>query len=256
MANILLFDLETAPNLGFTWGKYDQNVIKVVRPWYVLCAAYQWVGRQKSPQVIAQPHFDDHYANHPHCDLMVVEQMWELMDQADIIVAHNLNKFDLKKINARFAHHKLGPPSPSKPVDTLQVARRAFAFNSNRLDDLGQELELGRKVTHEGFGLWESCMNGDEAAWRRMIRYAKQDVALLHELYLELLPWMPDNSPNLATIDGRPDACPRCGRNEGFQARGWRHTKTCTYRRFRCNACGYYPSQRAREKDLHSPEMV
>ena len=33
---ILLIDIETAPNLGYIWGKYEQNVIDYKTEWYLL----------------------------------------------------------------------------------------------------------------------------------------------------------------------------------------------------------------------------
>lgn len=254
-AKVLIWDIETAPNIGYTWGKYDQNVIEFVQPWYAMCFSYQWVG-QKKVHVVAQPDFPEYYADNPNCDLKVAEACWKVMDEADVAVAHNGNKFDIKKMNTRYAVHKLGPHSDVRPVDTLMVARRAFAFNSNKLDDLGAEFDIGRKIKHEGFSLWTKCMAGDTAAWGRMKKYARQDAALLHDLYQELLPWMPQH-PNLSTISGNPHACPKCqAPSPGWVSRGTRVTRTYSYRQWQCKMCGSYSSERGRDKDTPTPEMV
>jgi hypothetical protein len=34
--------LETAPNLGYVWGKWEQNVIDFKKSWYVLSFAVLW----------------------------------------------------------------------------------------------------------------------------------------------------------------------------------------------------------------------
>jgi len=254
-AKVLIWDIETAPNIGYTWGKYDQNVIEFIQPWYTMCFSYQWVG-QKKVHVVAQPDFPEYYAENPNCDLKVAEACWEVMDEADVAVAHNGNKFDIKKMNTRYAVHKLGPHSDVRPVDTLQVARRAFAFNSNKLDDLGAEFDIGRKIKHEGFSLWTKCMAGDMAAWARMKKYAKQDAALLHDLYHELLPWMPTH-PNLSTIGGESGACPKCqAPSPGWIARGNRVARTYSYKQWQCKMCGSYSSERLRDQTRPPPSMV
>ena len=83
---------------------------------------------------------------------------------------------------ARFLYHKLPPPSPFKSIDTVKVARRYFNMNSNKLDDIGRYLGLGRKVVHTGWDLWKRCFNGDRSAWQEMISYNTQDVVLFVDL--------------------------------------------------------------------------
>ena len=42
MAKVLFYDIETAPNLAYVWGQYDQNVIQQFREWYMMCFSYKW----------------------------------------------------------------------------------------------------------------------------------------------------------------------------------------------------------------------
>ena len=42
----------------------------------------------------------------------------ELIDKADIVIAHNGDKFDLRKLNTRFLFHELGTPSSYQSIDT------------------------------------------------------------------------------------------------------------------------------------------
>lgn len=250
-ARILLFDIEIAPIVGTTWATYDTNVVWKIADWYMLCFAYKWHDEKKT-HVVAQPDFKGYKAGSTD-DYQVVKKLHGLFDQADIVIAHNGNRFDIKKANARFLFHKLAPPSPYQKVDTLAVARRHFGFTSNKLDELGQTLGVGKKL-ESGMALWRGCMDGDKKSWKKMCDYNKQDVILLEKVYLKLLPY--DTShPNMANIEGRPAACPKCG-HEGFmQAMGYRHTKTATYRRFQCGKCRSYLSQRTAEKTVR-PDYV
>ena len=226
-SKILFLDIETAPNLVHTWGFYEQNVIEVVEQWYILCFAYKWLGEKT--QVVALPDFENYKPGMK--DENLTPKLREILDQADIIVAQNGDRFDIPKINTRLIQHKLQPPSPYQTVDTLKAARK-FAFNSNKMDNLGRDLGEGRKVNTGGFGLWKKCMAGDQKAWARMKRYNKQDVDLLERLYLRLRPWI-KNHPNVHDRGG----CPKCGSTR-LTMRGRAISKTMEYIRYQCQGCG------------------
>ena len=85
--------------------------------------------------------------------------------------------------------------------------------------------------------MWRKCLEGDEQAWKRMIRYCKQDVNLLEKVYKELLPWM-KRHPNVSLYNGE-DVCPRCGEDKVTKQGGTRaYKQVYVYQRYRCQACG------------------
>lgn len=228
---ILFLDLETFPNIGYTWTKWETNVIDFIEHWYILCVGYKWLGGKT--KVVALPDFKGYK---PHSkDEELVKFAWGLLDEADIVIAQNGDAFDIKKLNTRFMQYGLTPPSPYKTIDTLKIARK-FSFNSNKLDDLGRDLGLGRKLEHEGFPLWLKCREGDMKAWKRMKSYNKQDVELLEQLYLKERPWI-KNHPNLDAFNHINTTCPRCG-SKDIQWRGEYKTQTNLYKRFCCKNCG------------------
>ncbi len=251
MTKILYYDIETAPNLAYVWGQYQQDVIAHEREWYMMCVSYRWE-HQKRTHVCAMVDFPEAYMKDPENDYHVVKKLWELIDEADIVIAHNGDKFDMRKANARFVKHGLGPASPVKSVDTLKVARRYFMFNSNRLNHVGQHLGLGQKVDTGGFQTWAGCMRGDMKAWKTMIKYARQDVDLLRDVYLALRPWM-KNHPNL-NIHTKEHACPTCG-SYNLQRRGYKTTQTTSYQQWQCNDCRSYSRSRLAEK-TEKPSIV
>lgn len=250
-ARILFYDIETAPIVGTVWQKYEADVIWSIQDWYMLCFAYKWLGERKT-HVVAQPDFKGYKAGSPN-DFKVIKELHRLFNEADIIVAHNGDRFDLRKSNARFIMNNLPPAAPALRVDTLKIARKYFAFTSNKLDDLGTYLGVGQKL-HTDKTLWQRCMAGDMAAWRKMKRYNAQDVRLLEAVYMKLLPYDTAH-PNRANIEGRPDACPRCGVEGELWAQGWRYTRSGRYRRWQCKACGSYVSERRAERG-DKPELV
>lgn len=235
---VLLFDIENTPNLSYTWGKWQQDVNRFEKEWWMLCYGYKWLD-EKRAHVIAQPDFAS-YDRDKSDDRQLVKTLRDLIDEADVVVAHNGDKFDLPKARARWAIHGLTPPSPVKTVDTLKVARRYFMFNSNSLGDLGQTLGIGSKGATGGFDTWLGCMAGDEKSWSRMIRYCKQDVVLLEQVYLRLRPFMEIGHPNLAAMSDKPDACPKCLTERPMKSTGWRYYTVTKRRRFRCLDCGSF----------------
>lgn len=222
---ILFIDLETSPNIVYTWGVYEQNALKVIKPRGIICAAYQWLGEKT--KVIS--------LKETKTEKKLVKFLHGLLDKADVVVGQNSDAFDIRRMNTAFIKHRLTPPSPYKTVDTLKIARKNFGFNSNKLDDLGNDLSEGRKVKHRGFEMWEKCLAGDRRAWSDMKRYNAQDVNLLVRIYKRFLPWI-QNHPNYSTfLGGR--VCPNCG-SSNLQQRGNIFNRTGQYTRYQCFGCG------------------
>jgi DNA polymerase elongation subunit (family B) len=247
---ILFFDIETAPNLSYVWGHYQQDVIAHEREWYMLCFGYRWA-EEKRAKCIALTDYPKQYKQDPENDHEVVKALWELLDEADIVIGHNGDNFDIKRSNARFLKHGFPPPSPYKSIDTLKIARSAFKLNSNRLNDLGKYLGVGKKAPTSGFSTWAGCMRGDEKSWKTMIKYCAQDVDLLFDIYNVLRPWA-KNHPNVTTYNGL-GGCPRCGHWELIR-RGFKTTKTRRYVQYQCKQCNSYCSERTTSEP--SPDLV
>lgn len=236
-AKILVFDIETTPNLGYVWGKYEQNVLEYQQEWTMLCFAYKWLGERKTIAV-GQNKFSEE---------ILVRRLHSLFEEADVVIAHNGNSFDVKMCNAKFIEFGLDPPSFYKTIDTKLVAKRYFRFNSNKLDDLGIKLGLGRKLQTGGFELWMGCMRGDKAAWAKMLKYNIQDVVLLEKIYLKMRPWM-DNHPAMNVLLDKPDACPKCGGGPLHRRGSRKYNKTTVVQRFQCQNCGGWCQSRTTER--------
>lgn len=232
MNKVLLIDIETSPNLGWVWGKWEQNVIDYEREWHVMCFSAKWLDGTQITKAL--PDYPGYKAGSQD-DKKLIQEIWDLVNEAEIVIAHNGDQFDIRKINARFNFHKMSPPAPYRTVDTKKVAKRYFAFNSNKLDDLGQHLGLGRKVKHDGFEMWQACMQGDLRAWAKMKLYNKQDITLLERVYKHFLPWI-KNHPNLGTYSDKT-VCPKCGSSK-LQQRGYQFNQSTKYKRLQCQGCG------------------
>lgn len=239
-ARILIYDIETSPLIGYTWGVWQTDVVEVIQEFQILTVAWRWYGEKKI-HCIGQDDFKG-YKPGVLDDRAVVEQLHKLLDEADIVVAHNGNQFDQKKVHARIAVHHLPPPSPYKQIDTKLVAKRYFGFTRNNLKHLANQLGVAQKGDAGGFETWKGCMEGLPKAWKQMKKYNKQDIPPLEDLYTQFRPWI-SNHPSISRIENRPEACPKCGA-EKWESAGWRTTQVTRYRRFRCTGCGGYAGRR------------
>lgn len=232
---ILHLDIETAPNKVYSWGLWNQNIAisQIVEPGYTLCWAAKW---HKTPQVM----FNSVHQSSP---IDMLKEIHELISEADAVVHYNGTKFDMPKLNQEFLEYGLAPPEPYKQIDLLKTVRKQFKLPSNKLDYVARHLGIAGKVQHKGMEMWEGCMNGNEADWRVMERYNKQDVKLLEKVYKRLLPWI-DNHPNQALYaDTDRPICTNCGSNR-VQSRGTAVTRARKYKRYSCSDCGKWLRER------------
>lgn len=245
-SKILLIDIETCPNLAWVWGFYEQTVLAIEKEWHILSFSAKWFGGKSITKgLIDYPLYKKDKDN----DKELVRDIWNLFNEADIIIAQNGDEFDIKKVNTRLIKHGFTPPAPYKTIDTLKISRKNFAFSSNRLDDIGEFLGIGRKIETTK-KLWFDCMNGNARAWKLMKRYNKNDVILLEKAYLLLRPWHKQH-PNLGIYETEL-VCPKCG-SDNIHLRGFVRNTTSLYRRFQCQSCGGWGRSPISEKLDNKP---
>lgn len=240
LPKILIWDIESSPVLGYTWGLWEQNVLSVVQDWKLLTVSWSWYG---SGEYHAKQLSDfKGYKKGDLDDYALTEFVRDLLDEADYSVAHNGNAFDVKKVNAKIAEHRLAPPAPHTQIDTLTVARRNMKMSSNKLDSLGVTLGVGRKVKHSGFDLWLRCMAGEKAAWEEMREYAIQDVRLLEAVFERLLPWI--KGLNYGQFSGE-FVCTNCG-SAHIEQGGQYRTAARVTPAWQCSDCGSWTKETKR----------
>jgi len=233
-AKILIFDIETAPNKAYVWGKWKQNIndCQLINDWFCLTWSAKWL-------------FDDYVLNDRLTPKEAIEQndrrimlsIWSLLDEADIIIGHNIKRFDVKKLNTRFLAHGLNSPSSFLMIDTLHHARKQFSFHSNKLDFIAQKLGVGKKVQHEGFDMWVKCMEGDKEALKQMQIYNDGDILINEEVYLKLRPFIMPH-PNISLfLDTDKLVCPSC-ESEKIKPISDYSTYANIYTEYRCDNCG------------------
>lgn len=228
---ILTIDIETAPLEVYAWGLFDQNIglNMIKKDWSIMSFAAKWLDAKEVIQVDVGRQSERRLLNH----------LWQLMDDADIIVGQNSQKFDVKKINARFIQHGMKPPSSFQQIDTLKLAKKSFAFTSNKLEYMSDKLcAKYKKLQHKAFPgmeLWTECLKGNKKAWSAMAEYNIFDVLATEELYKKLAPW--GVGINFNVYYGDENARCTCGSSD-FSKNGYAYSSTGRFQRFQCKKCG------------------
>lgn len=196
----LFFDIETSMNKGYFFNAgYKQTIPyqNIEKERAIICICYKWEGKSKVHYLSWGKNWNDK---------KMMRDFIKVLEEADEIVGHNGDRFDLAFIRTRAIYHRLEVTPFLKTIDTLKIARRLFRFNSNRLDYLAKFLGYGGKIKTES-GLWFDVMNDVDGSLDKMIRYCKGDVRLLEWVFTELKRYTPAK-----THYGRKKSdCPECG---------------------------------------------
>lgn len=233
---ILFVDIETAPVRAAVWRIWQENIglEQIDTDWHLLSYSAKWLGGDRV-------YYDDQSRSaNIEDDTPLLEQLHALLDEADVVIAHNGRKFDVPKIRARLLIMGFSPPKPFKIIDTLDVAKKQFGFTSNKLAWLSEILLENKKEEHKefpGFKLWAECLKGNRRAWREMKKYNVQDTIALEELYLKLRPWIPHHLNVGVYGDHSERACSRCGSHD-LQLVGTVPTNVNVYPLYECKGCG------------------
>lgn len=234
--NILTVDVETSPHLSFHWRRWNENIPPefTIAESRIISWAAKWYDKKK---VMHRDIWQD------GLDLFH-EDLWNLLDEADVVVSYNGKKFDIKRINAEFLEHGMDPPSPFAQVDLFVQAKRHFNFSSNKLKHLLKRLGLTPKL-EDGVDmqLWIDCVyKEDWNAQKLMKKYNIQDVKSTEALYEYMLGWL-DQHPNwgvyVEDVTSDTPVCPNCGGTHLVKHKV-RRTTTRVYQQYQCQDCGKY----------------
>lgn len=229
----LFFDIETAPSLAYIWQAKTEYVQHgaIQHETFMLTWAAKWgdsdevFGKKLTKkEALAQD------------DSRIVAALADMIREADVVVAHNGDRFDVPMLNNRLMLMGLEPLGPVNSIDTLKLARKSFRLMSNRLDWIAKQLGCGGKL-HTSFSLWERCYHGEPAAFRQMLEYNKKDVVLLQEVYERILPYVKGGVRTAEAEFNGQMACPSCGGRE-LERDGFHRTSASTYDKFKCADCG------------------
>lgn len=233
LPNILIVDIETSPIAAYVWRLWKQNVYldQIMSDWFCLAWAAKWLNHPETMSEVLTPE-----EVKEENDKRIMTKLWNVLNDADIVIAHNGNSFDIPKIRSRFLLNGLPPTTFYHQIDTKLVAAKEFGFSSNKLDALAKHFNLPLKMETD-FKLWKSCMDGNEEALSYMEEYNRYDVQLLEKVYLILRPWI-KNHPNVTLYDDKHgNRCPSCG-GKNLHKEDFFYTHVNKFPVYRCQSCG------------------
>jgi uncharacterized protein YprB with RNaseH-like and TPR domain len=255
---ILVIDIETSPIMSYHWRLFDENIgiDQILEDSTIISFGAKWIG---DPKMIYMD-TGGRGAGKVRDDKPLMGPLWNLLNDADIVVAQNGQAFDVKRINARLIYHRMPPYSPVRQVDTLLTSKRLFKFTSNKLEWVAPHLTDVQKSKHPkfpGIELWKECLKDNPEAWKEMKKYNLLDVIACEKVYLQQLPWN-DRHPNVSTYDWRAElACPRCN-SHALEAEGYRVLQAGVYAQYRCQDCGSWSrgKKMLMDKDTRAAKLV
>lgn len=184
---ILVFDIETAQMKVKVWQLRGNEYIeptRIIDDWFMVCWAGKWLnGKSIGDKITSR---EAKTCN----DKRIIKSLWSALNEADIVIGHNLDSFDIRKANTRFLKYGLQLPQYFKTIDTLKVLRKNFRISSNKLDYACKFIGLDGKLSTGGIELWDMSELGNEQALSKMLRYCSNDVKITEKLFLKLMPYI------------------------------------------------------------------
>lgn len=229
---VLLLDIETLPYQVTTWDNFPRAPIShenIVKETQMLCAAWKWQGTAKVySKMIKRGGTDEDLTRELH----------RIIGLADAVVAHYGDGFDIPWIQARCLKWRLGPLKPVVQIDTWKICKAKFKLFNNKLDYVARYLGVGKKIKTD-FDLWKKCLAGKRVARKKMLRYNKQDVRLLEQVYLRVLPFVQAKLNRAMYVYGHElgqRTCPTCG-SQHVHRHGMHFTRTGERFAYQCLDC-------------------
>ena len=182
---MLILDIETKPAIAYVWRLFKENIPndRLKEPHGILCVGCKWVGEDEVMM----------FSDWEHGQRGMLENVLELLNEANAIITYNGKKFDMQHLMSAFIENELPAPAPVTHIDLFQFVRNNTKFISKKLDYVAQRLGVGQKVKHQGFSLWIEVMNGDRDAQQKMEEYCKGDVVLTERVYEKLKGYIPNH---------------------------------------------------------------
>lgn len=241
---IILFDIETLADLHevsrvfFGLSDYPGRT-RNAQISSVLCVSYKVFGEKRVKRLCLWDYYKHgQWQEYKNADKPLLKDLHKIMSEADAVVAHNGVRFDWPFIQTRFALNGLSFLNEIPKIDTCLLARKKLKMYSNALNNLGFQFFGEDKIDNGGADLWHRIQwQGLKKDFALMAKYCDQDVLLLEKLFKMLRPFA-TNIPNYNTyaVARIKKLCPSCGSTR-LKSRGLRHTKTRSYRRYRCRDC-------------------
>jgi hypothetical protein len=175
---ILYLDIETALMKVYIYELYvpSKRISKdmIAQSSFVICWSASWLNSDYTPRKIVSGVLKPDEAKRQD-DKRIVNDVWSLLDEADIVAGHNSDGFDLKILGWRFLLHGLTFPEYRK-LDTFKLAGKYTRPPSRGLEYLSTSLGGKRKNGLDREEWIDIVETGNEKLLRKADRYCRGDV--------------------------------------------------------------------------------
>jgi uncharacterized protein YprB with RNaseH-like and TPR domain len=230
----LFFDIETSPNVGLFWeAGYKKNIdtSNIIKERAIICICWKW----EDDKNVEFVHWDS-----KQCDKALLQKFIKVANEADELVGHNGDRFDLAWIRTRCLYHKIEMFPTYKTIDTLKISRQKFRFNSNRLNYIAQFLGIGSKIKTD-YNLWKDIvLSKCKKSMDKMVKYCQMDVILLEKVYKKLSGHIESKTHYGVRFGGDRGSCPECGSDELIRAATSISATGTKKVRFKCKTCNKF----------------
>lgn len=229
----LFFDIETGYHTVRSWRiGYNLNIQpeSIIKEKKIICISYKW----QDEDVVHTLTWDKNQS-----EKEMLKEFVSILDESSEAIGHNSDRFDLREIRTRCIANGILMQPKYRTLDTLKKSRSHFSFASNKLDYIGEFLNCGKKLKHEGYSLWIKVVeDNDRNALKDMVAYCERDVILLEDAYHVLSPYISHNT-NFSVHNDITNkwGCPECASNN-IILQGTDITPTgMIKRKMRCKEC-------------------
>lgn len=199
---------------------------------HIICIGYKWANEPKA-HVMSILDYPGKFAND---DKLLLKAFEKVYNQADIVVHHFGEYFDIPFLQTRRLIHGLHPMPETTMVDTWRICKKRLKFGSNRLQRVLEVLGCPIEKTPVKLSVWSLARLGHKKSIDYVIDHCLKDILVLEWVYNKIKSvWTPH--PALV-INSDDKYCRFCKEYSGI-SNGFRPAKTHVYRRMGCKKCGF-----------------
>lgn len=234
----------------------------ILKDWHITSVSWAYLDIEK--QKIGKVHsvslldFPSRFKKDPRDDYEVVKKFHQVLSDPDLklIVGHNSQAFDIKKLNTKFSIYGLDPIDFPAHVDTIKANKKYRKSSSNSLAHLCREFDVTKKIDLPSSVMW-AADDGCEKSLRKLVKYNKGDIISGASVYFKLLPYI-KNHPDMRRLAdptktaAKAKTLSECGtcNSDNTYSLGLRADMQGPYRRIKCRSCGATTKQRLTKEEL------
>lgn len=239
--NVWIIDIETSPCIFYAWGTGKQYITieQLIEDWHIMSFTAKRLGAPAKDRIYMETRTKD--------DRRLLKKIWEIFNEADVVITQNGKKFDEPRIKARMMLAGFKPYKPFEHHDTY-IQNTDKEFTSHTLAYMSEKFcKKYKKLKHKkfnGLSLWKECLGAkvvlhpNPKAWVEMKKYNIHDVLSDEELYLNTRGWSKQKAPTIVD-DPEGRKCAYCGEVK-LIIDSYKVKQRAKYAYMHCTSCGKY----------------